>query len=350
MKNKTFIAISLILSALFFLLWRLLFSGENDERLWHSFLINFLFFTSLSGGLAVWPAIVVATYGRWMGAAERFCRVGLAFSLPSVIALIVLWIGSESWAPWLHTKTDMLWLNNTFLFTRNILALIVFWILAFAFVANRHSEKKRVYAIWLILAYVVSFSLMGFDFVMALEPEWYSMMTGGYFFISAVYLAVAAWALMAAWANESKDTLHDIGKMIIAFCMFTSYLMFSHLFPIWYENNRHETLFLIPRMNFAWKWISYLLLLMVYLGPIALLLPARMKRNRFTLGVISLMIIAGMWIERWWLVSAVFNREQILFGWEEVVPAIAFLLLFAASITVSKLIPVYSVEPKKVSQ
>lgn len=347
MKIKTSIAGSIILSTLFFVLWRMMFSGENDERLWHSFLINFLFFTSLAGGLAVWPAIVVSTYGHWMKSAERFCRVGLAFSFPSVIALVILWIGSESWVPWLHTKTDMLWLNNTFLFTRNLAALIVFWILAFLFVANRHSEKERVYARWFVLAYAFSFSLLGFDFVMALQPKWYSMMTGGYFFISAVYIAIAGWALMAALANERKDILHDLGKLTIAFCMFTSYLMFSHLFPIWYENNPHEVLFLVPRMNFDWKWISYLLLLMVYLGPIALLLPARMKRNRIALASVSLMIVAGMWIERWWLVSAVFSQKQIIFGWEEIVPLIAFLFLFLAGILVSKLFSVSSVEPEK---
>ena len=347
MKNKITIVASLILSALFFMLWRMMFSGENDERLWHSFLINFLFFTSLAGGLAVWPAIVVSTYGRWMGTAERFCRVGLAFSFPSVIALVVLWIGSESWAPWLFAKKDMFWLNNTFLFSRNIAMLIVFWILAFVFVAKRHSENKRVYARWLVLAYVISFSLLGFDFVMELEPEWYSMMTGGYFFSSAVYLAAAAWALMAVLADEAKDILHDIGKLVIAFCMFTSYLMFSHLFPIWYENNPHEVLFLIPRMNFDWKWISYLLLLMVYIGPIALLLPARMKRNRITLGGISLMIVAGMWIERWWLISAVFSKERIIFGWEEIVLLLAFLLLFVAGVLVSNIILSRQVEPEK---
>ncbi len=350
MNNKILIPASLTLSALFFVLWGLMFSDGNNERLWHSFLINFLFFVSLAGGLAVWPAIVVATYGHWMGTSERFCRAGLAFSFPSLIALVVLWVGADNWAPWIHTKTDMLWLNNTFLFSRNFAALVIFWILAFLFVARRHSAKKRAYAIWLIIAFVFTFSLLGFDFVMALQPGWYSMMTGGYFFSSAVYLAAAAWSLMAVWANEARDILHDIGKLVIAFCMFTAYLMFSHLFPIWYENNPQEILFLIPRLNFEWKWISYLLLLMVYIGPVILLLPAQAKRNRIVLGTISMMIVIGMWIERWWLVSATFNRYHILFGWKEIVPMAAFLFIFVAGALVSKVLFFHHVELEKLSQ
>ncbi len=261
-----------------------------------------------------------------------------------------VWWGSETWAPWMHEQKGMFWLNNTFLFSRNVLALVVFWIMAFVFVAKRNSKNNRIYARLLIIAFVVAFSLLGFDFVMALEPEWYTMMIGGYFFITAVYVAVAAWALMAALDNEIPDTLQDLGKLIVAFCMFTSYLMFSHLFPIWYENNPEEILFLVPRMNYGWKWISMLLLLMVYLGPLALLLPAKMKRNRITLGAVSLMVIVGMWIERWWLVSAVFNWEQVIFGWQEIVPLAAFLLLFVAGVFATNLYTARQVEPEKISQ
>ena len=92
---------------------------------------------------------------------------------------------------------------------------------------------------------------LGFDFVMTLKPEWYTMMIGGYFFSTGVYVAAAVWALMAVISGVTdKKTLQDIGKLIIAFCMFSSYLMFSHLFPIWYENIPEEIIFLIPRMNY----------------------------------------------------------------------------------------------------
>ncbi len=352
MKNRVFITVTLLLSLALFLIGWFMFSGNDDVRLWHAFLINFLFFTSAAGGLVVWPAIVISSYGKWMGDAEQLCRAGFSFSLPSVVALIVLWAGSSSWAPWIaDDKGGMLWLNNTFLFSRNLVALIAFWIMAFLFVRKRNTPQSRTWAGWLIITYVITFSLMGFDFVMALEPHWYSMMMGGYFFITGVYIAVAIWALMAVVSGTgSYEVRHDLGNLIIAFCIFSFYLMFSQLFPIWYENNPLETLFLVPRMNYSWKWISYLLLLLVYLGPIIFLLPARLKRNPVSLGIISSVIIIGMWIERWWLVSAVFNKQNVLFGWMELISLLAFLALFIAGIFLSNILKSPKVQQEKLPQ
>lgn len=310
-------------------------SGGDVHRIWRSILINYLFFTPATAGLVVWPAIVVASNGKWMGSLERFCRTGISFAIPSLIGLIILWKGSTEWAPWLHSEKA--WLDNTFLFTRNFIALTVFWILALLFMGYRNTGKRVVAAGWLIIMYAITFSLMGFDFVMALEPKWYSMMAGGYFFISGLYTAAAAWALLSAILEKplKKEGLHDIGKLVLTFCMLTSYLMFSQLLPIWYENLPDETIFLIARMNFAWKGIGYLLLGIIYLGPVIILLSRELKRNPVLMTWVSLIILAGMWIERWWLVSAVFEKHQVLFGWYEIIPAIVFAGLTSAGVLVA---------------
>ncbi len=352
MKNKLLIGGTLVVSAVFFIVWWLLFAGNDNTRMWYAFLVNFLFFTSVSGGLVVWPAIIVSTYGNWMGGVEKYCWTGLFYSVPSIVALVVLWLSSQLWAPWIENDKGMFWLNNNFLFIRNFIALSVFWIMGFLFAKNRYAENRRVYARLLVVAYVIAFSLLGFDFVMTLKPEWYTMMIGGYFFSTGVYVAAAVWALMAVISGVTdKKTLQDIGKLIIAFCMFSSYLMFSHLFPIWYENIPEEIIFLIPRMNYSWKWISYLLLFLVYLGPIAFLLPAYTKRHPKILGTIAFFIIIGLWIERWWLVYAVFDKDNLLYGLPEIVSTLAFLALTAGGMLLGlKIIPGYLNKRKQLQQ
>lgn len=266
------IVVSVLIAVLMIIAGYFLLSGGDSHRIWRSILINFLFFTPAAGGMVVWPAIVIASNGKWMGSLERFCWTGLSFSIPSIIVLIILWMGSHQWAPWIDSPKG--WLDNTFLFSRNLVLLVIFWIFAFIFLKNRKKRNKVVLAAWLILIYAVVFSVEGFDFVMALEPKWYSMMAGGYFFISGLYIAAAAWAFLTAIMERTpdKDGLQDIGKLVITFCMLTSYLMFSQLLPIWYENLPDETVFLISRMNLAWKGISYLLLIIIYLGPVIFLL------------------------------------------------------------------------------
>lgn len=324
---------SFVITVIMLLFWWLLMTFGESARLWRALLINFLFFTSFAAGLVVWPSIVVSAHGKWMGRQERICWTGLSFSLPSIAILVLLWVNAGAWAPWLEHNHAEWWLDTNFLFLRNILFLMLFWIMAFWTFSKRNSPNIRKFTGVTILTYAISFSLIGFDFVMTLKHEWYSMMMGGYFFVSGVYIAAAAWAFMAILVDKpEKNVLHDMGKLIIAFCMITSYLMFSQLFPIWYANIPHETSFLVPRMNYAWKTISYLLLAMVYIGPLIVLLPSSMKKNPLTLGAVSFIILIGMWIERWWLVSAVFEKENVLFGWSEALSTLIFLAIVITGI------------------
>jgi hypothetical protein len=289
--------------------WVLMLNGADAPRAWRALLINFLFFSSLAGGLVVWPAVVETCNGRWHIGVDRLATAGIAFAIPSLLALIVLWIGSPAWTPWYGVAFHQgHWLDNTFLFARDLAALVLFWGVAVWYLMERGKES-RVPGVMLVLIYALSFSLLGFDLVMALDPHWHSNLAGGYFFISGLYIAVTCWALLAARHPESGiDQLHDIGKLMVAFSLMTTYLMFAHLLVIWYENLPAEVRFLIPRMhNSAWRAISYLLVVLVYFGPLVLLLAVRAKTSRRVLGTVAFAVLAGLWIERWWLVAPTFD-------------------------------------------
>ena len=336
-KTGIITGVTAAIAAIMIIFWALQLGGDQAPRVWRAFLINYLFFTSLAAGLVVWPAIIVTAGGDWMGPLEKVCWAGFSFSVPSLLALIVLWAGSQNWVPWLEPEAHHAgWLNNTFLFARNLIMQLLFWFLAWLFLKNRRSAKKHVYGGWLVFVYALTFSLVGFDLIMPLDLHWKSMVVGSYYFVSSLYLAAAAWAFISIISGK-PDTriLRTIGKLVFAFCLLTTYLMFSQLLPSWYENQPHMTSFIIPRYNFAWVSISYLLLVMVYLGPIPLLVSGWSKRNPVFLGVVSAMILAGMWIERWWLVDAVYEKDQVLFGWPEISPTLGFLALMITAITLA---------------
>lgn len=320
--EKAIVLFSVAAVIILLAVWFFLLNKYDHPRIWRALLINYLFFTSVSAGLVVWPAIVVTSGGEWMGSLEKYCRAGLAFSLPSVIALAALWAGSPEWAPWAGIKGQGFWMNNSFLFLRNIILLILFWTVAFYFSFNVSATKRRSSAITLILLFVVALSLNGFDLIMSLNPRWHSMMIGGYFFSAGLYAAAAAWAFMAVVAEKpDRASLTDIAKLIITFCLMTTYLMFSQLLPIWYENLPEESTFLVPLLNLAWKKVSLLVTVVVYLSPIILLMTKWSKRSYLSMGVVSLILLAGLWIEKWWLVMAVFEPDTIVIGWPEIITA-----------------------------
>ena len=342
--------ITTVIAIIMIIFWAVQLGGDQAPRLWRGFLINYLFFTSLAGGLVVWPAIIVTAGGDWMGSLEKVCWAAFSFSVPSLLALVVLWAGSGNWVPWLDPAPHRAWwLDNAFLFSRNLIMQLLFWGLAWLFLNKRYSAKKHLYAAWLVFVYALTFSLVGFDFIMPLDPHWKSMVVGGYYFVSSLYIAAAAWAFISVISQKpNTKPLRTIGKLVFAFCLLTTYLMFSQLLPSWYENQPHMTSFIIPRYNLSWLHISYLLLVLVYLGPVPLLMSGWSKRNPAFLGTVSAIILVGMWIERWWLVDAVYKREQVIFGWPEIAPTLAFLALMITAITLALSKIPRLVEPDKI--
>jgi hypothetical protein len=289
----------------------------DPGRAWRAMLVNFVYFAPLSAGMVVWSAIVALCNGRWARSVQRWSLAAAGFAPVSLAMLAALWFGREHWAGWHHhmLPNQGFWLDDAFLFARDAAALVIVWGLAAALLFRRRAggEGKALSAM-LALAYGLGFSLLGFDLVMSLEPRWYSTLMGGYFFVSGLYAAVAAWTLVSL-VHQPVDVgvRHDLGKLLVAMSLLTTYLMYSQLLPIWYGNLPREAMFVIPRLGEPpWMYVSALLLATIYLGPLAVLLTTGSKRSPKCLGVVSAAVLAGLWVERWWLVTPTLGGQMRL--------------------------------------
>jgi hypothetical protein len=315
--------IAIVVVVLAILGWIAVAIWGDTQRAWAILLVDFLFLSCLGAGLVVWPAVVVVSRGRWMGATQRAALPGIVLLPVCLVILLVLLGGAWQWAPWLHRRGgNAWWLNAPFLFTRDIVGLVVFSLLAHRFVASmRKGERPRKLAAWLIFAYAVVFTILGLDLAMGVDPEWTSQVFGMYFFVSGFYLAAAGWAFTTVMTDPdaTPDQLDDQAKLMIAFCLLTTYMMYSQLLPIWYENMPRETRFFVPRLNWVTNWpdISMVLIAVVYLGPLVLFLVRRGKRSRAYVGFVSALVLAAMWLERWWLVMPSLH-EPLRFGPAEI--------------------------------
>ncbi len=315
--------------------WWLALAGESSDRAWRALLVNFLFFTPLAAGLVAWPAIVVASNGRWSRGLESSALGALWFAPVSLLAFLLLILGGPHWAPWMHEEFHGfkgLWLDARFLFARDALALAGLWAFAARFARRRAGGERSGWNAGLMaFLYAVIFSLLGFDLVMALEPRWFSTLFGGYFFITGLYAAVAAWALavLIDFGHEAnQDRLQDLANLIKVFSLLAVGFMFSQLLPIWYENLPEEVIFVIPRRQVTdWRWVSLGLLFTIYLGPLVLLLTRRSRRSRLWLTGVTLLLLAGLWVERWWLVYPSLELDPVL-GPAELSVTAAFLAAF----------------------
>ena len=329
-------------------LWLLSFLWTEPAAVWRALLVGFLYFTSLAGGLAVWPAVIHAADGRWAEGREDEAFAGIAFFPPGMIALLALWGASSTWAPWAGRSTPQgFWLDNTFLFGRETLGLLAFWLTALLFFRRRRTAGSRRTAAILILIFCAVFSLLAFDLVMALDPHWHSSLFGGYFFISSLYIAIAAWGFAAAWDPASDPEFRKtLGTLILVFSILTTYMMFSQLLPIWYENLPGETRFLYDRLHPPGvRAVTWFLLGAAWLGPLVLLLTEKARRGRLSLGLVSGLILLAMWLERWWLVAPTFAPNPAP-GLAEIGSAVA---LLGAWGTTAALLRRFSVQPGRPS-
>lgn len=315
-KGAGYSAAWLALSALGLAGWLACVMRGDPTPAWRALLVNFVFFTPLAAAMVVWPAIVMLSRGRWMDGQRRDGLAGIVMAPASLAAFGALCLGRSHWAGGLTAAglSQGAWFDPAFVMTRDGLALAIWWLTAWRFAVKAPDGRPTVLAGWLAFLYGIVFSLIAFDMVMALDPHWISSLFAAYFFITALYAGIALLALVNALrAPHPPDFLHDLGKLVVVFSIMSTYLMFSQLLPIWYANLEPETRFVVPRLNFGpWNSVSLALLGLVYLGPLVLLLPARAKRTPWRLGTVASLVLAGLWIERWWLVAPTLGQDARL--------------------------------------
>ncbi len=297
--------------------------SADSDRAWRSLLINFLYFFPLAIGMVIWPAVVNKSRGAWgVGLLEQTAFSAVTFAPLSIAMFLLLLLGREHWAAWIHHShpPQEAWLNVPFVFIRDGAGILLLWVLGAAYIKRIYrGVKPRYLGGWLVVAFCVILTLIGFDMVMALIPKWYSTLLGWYFFVTSAYLAVAAWTFTTLIRHPQleENRKHDLGKLIVGFSLLSMYMMFSQLIVIWYENLPKEVPFVIPRLNGPpWRWVSIALLGTIYLGPLVFLLFRSAKRNVPYLTAASGAIVVMMWVERWWLVTPSLGGP-LTYGWQE---------------------------------
>jgi len=207
-------------------------------------------------------------------------------------------------------------------------------------------RAQRVLSPLIAIVYAFVLSLLAFDLIMSLDPHWYSTLFGAYYFISSFYVALAALYLLSQIFlrfSGSRERLraylhphhiHDLGKLVFAFCLFTGYLFFVQFLVIWYGNLPEETRYVILRVHFTpWQPLGWVILGLIFAVPFVGLLRRKSKMNPWVIMIVSGMVLAGMWLERFILVApSLWKGEELPLGLLEVLISAGFLGLMALSL------------------
>jgi hypothetical protein len=149
------------------------------------------------------------------------------------------------------------------------------------------------------------------DWMMSLEPHWFSMIYGVIVFGSQGLLALAFAILVAAAVAKRKarlsaneiDSLHDLGKLMLGFVMFWAYVEFSQYLLIWYGNLPEEVVWYLKRFESPWHVVALALVVLHFVLPFVLLLSRGWKRDPAKLGAVALMVVVMDWVSILWMIE-----------------------------------------------
>lgn len=194
-------------------------------------------------------------------------------------------------------------------------------------------QARKLAAIFLVI-FAVSSSIAAWDWVMSIDPHWYSTMFGWYLFASwwVTGLAVITWIAAVLKDNGylkqvNANHLHDLGKFIFAFSIFWTYIWFSQFLLIYYANIPEETVYFIVRKTVApYSWVFYANLIMNFVLPFLLFMTRDSKRHTAMLQVVCPIVVFGHWFDHYLMVTPGVMKNEGVFGLVE----IGMLFVFAA--------------------
>jgi hypothetical protein len=186
-----------------------------------------------------------------------------------------------------------------------------------------------------VFAYAVTISLFSFEMIMGQNPTWFSNLFGAFIFVSQIYIGWAGLALMSMFFSKRNKGLGelittqqfwDLGKLTFGFCMLWGYMFWSQFLTQWYGNLPEETQWLIVRTReFPWKGLAWIVFPMCFIIPFISLLSRDVKKNPVTYGIVCLVLMAGVWLDRYLIIMPEISPTHIPLGLTEVGIFIGFL-------------------------
>ena len=360
---------------------------QDPQAAWISYITNWLYFTSVSMGGLLLAIATWITKAKWNWSIRRISQSFVAFLPFSFLLMLPMLSLGESYFPWIEMMADdpvvqnkAAYLNMPFLITRNVLGLALLFGVALYFVylalrpdmglsAQQLTEGKRseawqalltrgwmgqekeevrsykrmtVIAPAFVIIYALVMTMLSYDWVMSLEPHWFSTMFGPWFFMGAFWIGIAATALWSVYLRTQHEDFHryiglqqrhDIGKLAFAFCVFWTYLFFSQYIVIWYGKLPWEQAWIIRRSDEIWGGLSGLVILLCFVIPFAGLIGRTPKTKPMLLAFFTSIILVGMWLERYVMLAPSLHHggDPVFTIWQPLI-GLMFLGLYLGSV------------------
>ena len=199
--------------------------------------------------------------------------------------------------------------------------------------ASNHKKNFRISAGFLVF-FIVTESMMSWDWVMSIDPHWFSTLFGWYVFASMFVSGVTAIALITIYLKSkgylekvNDSHIHDLGKFMFGISIFWTYLWFSQFMLIWYSNIPEEVTYFITRIE-DYNLPFFGMLVMNFIFPLLILMNSDYKRINYFIVMAGIVIILGHYIDVFNMIMPSAVGDQWFIGLAEIGGFLFFLGLF----------------------
>ena len=313
-------AVGLALSALGWVL--------DPDQFYRSYLIGFLFWNGVALGSLAIALLHQLSGGAWgivirriLESATRTFPVTLVFFLPIAFGVrsLYVWSRPAAMAADRILQHKAAYLNVPFFLGRAALYFAIWLTVSYFFNKWSLEQDRTGEESWMskmevlggpgLLLYGATVTFSSIDWVMSLDPHWYSTIWGILFlggqgvsalaFVIAVIVVVGARPPMSEVITEKH--LRDLGTLLFAFIMLWAYFNFSQFLLIWAGNLPSEIPFYYRRLQGGWMWVGLTLVVFHFVLPFLLLLSREFKRNPKFMGVVAVWVICMRIVDLFWL-------------------------------------------------
>ncbi|MEO8216011.1 MAG: hypothetical protein ABI718_02905, partial [Acidobacteriota bacterium] len=181
-----------------------------------------------------------------------------------------------------------------------------------------------------VLALTITFAAV--DWVMSLDPTWYSTIFGMSFMVGHLLAAFSFSIIILVVISRTRPVadvlsvipLRDLGNLLLAMTMLWAYLSFSQFLLIWSGNLREEVTFYVPRMQGAWGFVSLVLVIFHFFLPFFLLLMRPIKDRPKTIIMVASLVLLMHLVDLTWIVVPS-SRVGPPFHWLDVLTPIGLI-------------------------
>ncbi|MBT3343297.1 MAG: hypothetical protein HN712_14000 [Gemmatimonadetes bacterium] len=309
----------------------------DHQQFFQSYLLGFTYWVCMPLGCLGILMLHHLAGGRWGFAIRRILEAG-ACTIPVMFILgLPVLAGMHDLFEWTHTEVvaedevlshKMPYLNSTFFIVRYV-AYFVIWTVMATLLTRWSTTQDQIKETWptrrmqrlsgpgmVLLALLGTFA--GTDWLMSLEPHWFSTIFCAIYMIGMALMAWALAVLVGVPLSKheplnnllTNERLRDLGTMMLGFVMLWAYTSFSQLLIIWSGNLPEEITWYYTRLSGGWLYLGYGLIGFHFAVPFLLLISSRIKARTQVLVAVAIGLLFMRLVDLYWITAPAFKSHE----------------------------------------